>query len=342
MQMALSRVVSIKSNRIAQCRSVKIQILGNEGVPVQVDGEAWIQPPGFIYLVHKNRAQMLTRNKVFEHTLKTWSEKQKNDPSLSMSLNKDEFNTLQYILDDSITLIKRIKTASLKNAYIEQDLYGYATQASSNLDEICINGRIIEKSLRQQVTDFLNSIRTLHVETGLFINEKATKLNVDPEMIEKIQSALGDLKISMKKLNDCHGLFQFPIDTDEASDDLDFKKKSRFNLVQRYKKSKIKHRDNKELLKTLHGIPIEEWGTHEVALWLESINMAEYKTAFLRHDIRGTEIRNLDRRDLRASLSPKSDEIESDFTDIFFINIGIGYSQGGSYKTNSECNQGYS
>ena len=64
MQMALSRVVSIKSNRIAQCRSVKIQILGTEGVPVQVDGEAWIQPPGFIYLVHKNRAQMLTRNKV--------------------------------------------------------------------------------------------------------------------------------------------------------------------------------------------------------------------------------------------------------------------------------------
>jgi hypothetical protein len=63
MQMALSRVVS-KRNRIAQCRSVKIQILGQEGVPVQVDGEAWIQPPGLIYLLHKNRAQMLTRNKV--------------------------------------------------------------------------------------------------------------------------------------------------------------------------------------------------------------------------------------------------------------------------------------
>jgi hypothetical protein len=30
--------------------------------------------------------------------------------------------------------------------------------------------------MRQQVTDFLNSIRTLHVETGLFINEKAAKL----------------------------------------------------------------------------------------------------------------------------------------------------------------------
>jgi hypothetical protein len=40
-------------------------IMGDEGVPVQVDGEAWIQPPGYIRIVHKNRAQMLTRDRVF-------------------------------------------------------------------------------------------------------------------------------------------------------------------------------------------------------------------------------------------------------------------------------------
>ena len=39
-------------------------IMGDEGVPVQVDGEAWIQPPGYIRIVHKNRAQMLTRDRV--------------------------------------------------------------------------------------------------------------------------------------------------------------------------------------------------------------------------------------------------------------------------------------
>lgn len=83
-------------------------------------------------------------------------------------------------------------------------------------------------------------------------------------------------------------------------DDLEYKRKSRFGIVQRYKKSKIKHKDDKELLKTLHGIPIEEWGPDEVGLWLESLNLSEYKAAFLRHDIRGTEIRNLERRDLRV------------------------------------------
>lgn len=38
--------------------------MGDEGVPVQVDGEAWIQPPGYICIVHKNRTQVLCRNRV--------------------------------------------------------------------------------------------------------------------------------------------------------------------------------------------------------------------------------------------------------------------------------------
>jgi hypothetical protein len=76
--------------------------------------------------------------------LKSWSEKQKNDPHLSATLTKEEYSALQLLIDDSITLIKRIKTASLRNIYIEQDLCGYATQASCNLDEISVNGKILE------------------------------------------------------------------------------------------------------------------------------------------------------------------------------------------------------
>lgn len=49
---------------LPQCRTVKITILGDEGVPVQVDGEAWIQPPGYIKIIHKNRTQTLTRDRV--------------------------------------------------------------------------------------------------------------------------------------------------------------------------------------------------------------------------------------------------------------------------------------
>jgi hypothetical protein len=41
-----------------------LPLVGEEGVPIQVDGEAWLQPPGMIRIIHKNRMQMLCRNKV--------------------------------------------------------------------------------------------------------------------------------------------------------------------------------------------------------------------------------------------------------------------------------------
>lgn len=66
-QMAASRLINLQHHRIAQCQTVQINILGEEGVPIQVDGEAWLQPPGIIRIIHKNRMQMLSRNRVNIH-----------------------------------------------------------------------------------------------------------------------------------------------------------------------------------------------------------------------------------------------------------------------------------
>lgn len=76
-QMAASRLINLQHHRIAQCQSIQINILGDEGVPIQVDGEAWIQPPGIIRILHKNRMQMLCRNRALENSLRTWEEKQR-------------------------------------------------------------------------------------------------------------------------------------------------------------------------------------------------------------------------------------------------------------------------
>ncbi len=99
-----------------QCRSVKIAIVGDQGLPVQVDGEAWIQPPGFIRIDHKNRAQMLTRDKVFEEALKTWSEKQKLERPVSPRQNlltEEESSILQSFVEATEVLVKRCVNPAL-------------------------------------------------------------------------------------------------------------------------------------------------------------------------------------------------------------------------------------
>lgn len=59
-------------------------------MPVQVDGEAWIQPPGFIRIEHKNRVQMLTRDKAFEETLRMWNGRHQLPASAQPLLSKEE------------------------------------------------------------------------------------------------------------------------------------------------------------------------------------------------------------------------------------------------------------
>uniref|UniRef100_H2YKX5 Diacylglycerol kinase n=1 Tax=Ciona savignyi TaxID=51511 RepID=H2YKX5_CIOSA len=65
----------LQHHRIAQCRSIKITILGDEPVPLQIDGEAWLQPPGIVKIEHKNRVKMLARDRRLEVALKSWEGK---------------------------------------------------------------------------------------------------------------------------------------------------------------------------------------------------------------------------------------------------------------------------
>ncbi|XP_022246674.1 LOW QUALITY PROTEIN: diacylglycerol kinase eta-like [Limulus polyphemus] len=115
-QMAASRVMNLQHHRIAQCHSVKISIIGDEGVPVQVDGEAWVQPPGYIRIIHKNRTQVLCRNRHYESVQKMWQEKQKSAGSLRTIhltvLSEDEVQGLTSFLEAVASLKEGLSMGS--------------------------------------------------------------------------------------------------------------------------------------------------------------------------------------------------------------------------------------
>lgn len=46
---------------------------------------------------------------------------------------------------------------------------------------------------------------------------------------------------------------------------------------------------------------VNQWGVEEVACWLEQLCLSEYKEIFIGHDVRGPELLQLERRDLKVS-----------------------------------------
>uniref|UniRef100_A0AAY4BJ71 Diacylglycerol kinase n=1 Tax=Denticeps clupeoides TaxID=299321 RepID=A0AAY4BJ71_9TELE len=217
MQMAVSRVIKLQHHRIAQCRSVKITILGDEGVPIQVDGEAWIQPPGVIKIQHKNRAQMLTRDRAFENTLKSWEDKLKYD-----------------------------KPPLRPHLYPQQSV-DLATEEEATLIQMCAR-------------------------------------QLDPPHEELLSSALQSVEVELGKLAEMPWLYHVLQPNDDE-----------VSVHSELVVSGLETEGGFSLLTCV----VQRWGTEEVAAWLEQLSLGEYKDTFVRHDIRGSELLHLERRDLK-------------------------------------------
>uniref|UniRef100_A0AAR2LJ48 Diacylglycerol kinase n=1 Tax=Pygocentrus nattereri TaxID=42514 RepID=A0AAR2LJ48_PYGNA len=183
MQMAMSRVINIQHHRIAQCRQVKITIKGDEGVPVQVDGEAWIQPPGIVQIIHKNRAQMLTRDRAFESTLKSWEDKRKYDSCRSTRPRLNSQQSMEYLTEEECaqvqqlglvadSLINRIREVAKTHKVVEQELAHAVNASAAVLSEhvcywvyfmfllcVCVSSRgLVERWGVEEVGTWLDSL----------------------------------------------------------------------------------------------------------------------------------------------------------------------------------------
>ncbi|NWS05576.1 DGKD kinase, partial [Motacilla alba] len=317
-QMAVSRVINLQHHRIAQCRVVKITIRGDEGVPVQVDGEAWIQPPGIIKIQHKNRAQMLTRDRAFESTLKSWEDKQKGEsyraatrPRLSSQqsmeyLTEEESSLLQQVSRVAETLIARIHEAAKAHKAMEQEL-AHAVNASSLALSEALSHKAAGTSegfpsvpqflSRNMAVEMVLSIKELWAETRAFLEGKALD---SPQEEEALQGPLSVLGQELQRLLDIHWLGPIAHPAEEPGFSQEGASKGSFKLRLNIPKPR-KEKDKLQKQKANSALPgkVSSWGSEEVAAWLETLGLGEYRDIFVRHDIQGSELILLERRDLK-------------------------------------------
>ncbi|XP_066496267.1 diacylglycerol kinase delta-like [Tiliqua scincoides] len=311
-QMAMSRVINLQHHRIAQCRMVKITIRGDEGVPVQVDGEAWIQPPGMIKIQHKNRAQMLTRDRAFESTLKSWEDKQKGEgyrtasrPRLSSQqsmeyMTDEEYSQVQQLAQVTETLISRIREAAKTHKAIEQELAhavnGSALALSEALPSKSSSPEFLSRSTAMELSV---SVKALYTETRAFLEGK---LQLDsPQQEEGLRSALDAISQELQKLSDIHWMVPVGTSAEEGLGQETSGSSNKGSLKLRINLNKPR-REKEKLQKQKSGFgitPVDNWGPEEVAAWLEALDLGEYKEVFMRHDIQGSELILLERRDLK-------------------------------------------
>nr|XP_024218639.1 diacylglycerol kinase eta-like isoform X8 [Halyomorpha halys] len=294
-QMAASRLINLQHHRIAQCHTVQINITGDEGVPIQVDGEAWVQPPGMIRIIHKNRMRMLCRNRALETSLKSWQEKQgkgKLRAPLPHSLSQSEMQMLISFIEATTTLVKCVKVLIIKNPSIEAEVYELADKTASNLEKVHPSGKIQQgPELRLLLTSLVKSAKELHEGACLLLKEKSNSFEMESELETQLSNAITNMESELRKchISECG---QSLVYLQQPPDD----RKSKKGLSWlKFRREKTEKGDFPK------GVSrdVSSWGVQEVSTWLESLQLGEYCEAFTRHDLRGREVMTLTRRDLK-------------------------------------------
>lgn len=335
-QMAASRLINLQHHRIAQCQSVQINIIGDEEVPIQVDGEAWLQPPGIIKIVHKNRCQMLGRNRNLELSLKSWQQKQRQH---SISIAKEQTSTANisdtgandggdadgfmseresYLLLNFIevvsSLVKFVKILIISHPSLHPDLYSVACTAGDSLEAIHPNGKIIDgPHLRLQLVQVINSSRQLYEDTCALLRDRGQTLILREDLESKLSASLAHMerelrKCDVKKCED-HKLRAYLNVLAPAAED-PVKSKRPFWL--RLRSGTVVDKDATKSGSASVGSGtagaagghkqvggVDTWDVTEVATWLETMQLGEYTESFTKNDIRGKELLTLGRRDLK-------------------------------------------
>uniref|UniRef100_I3MBI4 Diacylglycerol kinase n=1 Tax=Ictidomys tridecemlineatus TaxID=43179 RepID=I3MBI4_ICTTR len=234
-QMAMSRIINLHHHRIAQCRELMITIDGEEGIPVQVDGEAWIQRPGIIKIRYKNAAQMLMRDRDFENSMKTWACKHSEiqaapQPQLDSqeshdSLSDEEFAQMQHLARLAENLISRLNDLSKVHQHVSV-LMDSVNASATILNDVfygqdsgneagAASCTPIETISRNDAVDVTFSLKGLHDDTKAFLDENLLR-NAEAEAT--LQNALDVMSQEFEKLSEIYWMTPILVPEEKSSD----------------------------------------------------------------------------------------------------------------------------
>eukprot|EP00047_Mylnosiga_fluctuans_P024021 m.151041 g.151041 ORF g.151041 m.151041 type:complete len:456 (+) comp9754_c0_seq6:1617-2984(+) len=149
-QMAACKTLpGMTPTRLAQARVVRITVTGSASVPLQVDGEAWMQAPCVVTITHKNRMLVMSRDRELHERLVQWTPPRQGSadhldallPLLQMmgqiesaltDGNEDEFG-FDVVVNEKIAGLLTGLTLAREQASDYKDIHGFFQACSALL-----------------------------------------------------------------------------------------------------------------------------------------------------------------------------------------------------------------
>jgi diacylglycerol kinase (ATP) len=163
-----------------------------------------------IRIIHKNRMQMLCRNRSLESSLRSWEEKQKQHILHEKPLLEQKCGSLHNVSDDerlalirfmeaATSLIKCVKLMFMVNPGMPDSLYKYAEVANARLEALHPGGKMVDSSeLPQLMMQMVDACKELQDEACTVVPDLP---KADEDLTPKLSSALLAMA---SQLQNCH------------------------------------------------------------------------------------------------------------------------------------------
>jgi diacylglycerol kinase (ATP) len=274
-----------------------------------------------IRIIHKNRVQMLCRNRNLEVSLKSWQVKQRQH-SVSIAREQtsvtSEYSTaigdslfteretylLLNFIENVSTLVKMVKFLIISHPSLQPDLYANATKTADALEAIHPGGKLLDgPNLRTKLTELVSSTSATYEATCELLRERGHSLIMREDLETKLSVALANIEMELRKCSmqrSEDGSMKIYLNVlAPNNDDVDHRKKSKPFWIRFRNREQQPNSNSNRQQRSSSREAVSNWGVNEVITWLEAMQLSEYIDSFIKNDIRGKELLTLARRDLK-------------------------------------------